>query len=220
LPFWLTTMTPPGIVSFGNSSTYAWPDPCELPRPMANEENGQAILSDSISDTTVDVAGTAAQSWMGVVLSTPLSRVQAVVGVLAGCLTIVGTLVSYTGLSKPPVPVQGELVALVQLANNRRPLPSATVEILTAQDAIVTTLNPQADGRITRKLKEGRYRVRVTHPNLMTETRSVEVFAGQQSQVRLALVPRPVARPARAVANVTVVEQPGGVRKFFKELGF
>ena len=186
---------------------------------MANEETGQPIVSDSLAGTAVNVASTAAQSWMGVVLSTPLSRVQAVVGVLAGCLTIVGTLVSYTGLSKPPAPVQGELVALVQLANNHRPLPSATVEILTAQDAIVTTLNPEADGRITRKLKEGRYRLRVTHPNLVTETRSVEVFAGQQSQVRLALVPRPVARPARSVANVTVVEQPSGVRKFFKDLG-
>jgi len=213
-------MTPPGIVIFRNSRTYAWPDPCELSRAMANEETGQPIVSESLSDTAVNVASTAAQSWMGVVLSTPLSRVQAVVGVLAGCLTIVGTLVSYTGLSKPPAPVQGELVALVQLANNHRPLPSATVEILTAQDAIVTTLNPEADGRITRKLKEGRYRLRVTHPNLVTETRSVEVFAGQQSQVRLALTPRPVARPARSVANVTVVEQPNGVRKFFKDLGF
>jgi hypothetical protein len=219
LPFWLTTMTPSGIVTRTNSRTYAWPDPCEVSPAMANEESGQSIVSESLSETAVNVASTAAQSWMGVVLSTPLSRVQAVVGVLAGCLTIVGTLVSYTGLSKPPAPVQGELVALVQLANNHRPLPSATVEILTAQDAIVTTLNPEADGRITRKLKEGRYRIRVTHPNLVTETRSVEVYAGQQSQVRLALVPRPVARPARPVANVTVVEQPGGVRKFFKGLG-
>ena len=63
---------------------------------MANEETGQPIVSDSLSATAVNVASTAAQSWMGVVLSTPLSRVQAVVGVLAGCLTIVGTLVSYT----------------------------------------------------------------------------------------------------------------------------
>ena len=35
-------MTPSGIVSFGNSNTYAWPDPCELPRPMANEEKKAA----------------------------------------------------------------------------------------------------------------------------------------------------------------------------------
>jgi hypothetical protein len=187
---------------------------------MANEETGQPIVSDSAEPTVESAAGTATPSWMSMVLSTPLSRVQAVVGVLAGCLTIIGTLVSYTGLTKPPTPVQGEIVALVQLAANHRPLPGATVEILTAQDAIVTTLSPEADGRITRKLKEGRYRLRVTHPNLVPETRYVEVHAGQRSQVRVALVPRHVARPARPVAAVTVIEQPGPVRKFFKGLGF
>ena len=161
-----------------------------------------------------------AHSWLSVVLSAPLSRVQAVVGVLAGCLTIVGTLVSYTGLTKPPAPVQGELVAFVQLSRTHKPLTDATVEILTTQDAIVTTLNPEPDGRITRKLKEGRYRLRVTHPNLVAETRTVEVHAGQQSQVRVALVPRPAPRVVRAVASVTVVEEPGPVKKFFKGLGF
>ena len=187
---------------------------------MANEETGQPIVPESLPSATADAASAAAQSWMSLVLSAPLSRVQAVVGVLAGCLTIVGTLVSYTGLSKPPAPVQGEVVALVQLAANHRPLPGATVEILTAQDAIVTTLTPEADGRITRRLKEGRYRLRVTHPNLLPETRQVEVYAGQQSQVRVALVPRPAPRPVRPVAQVSVVEQPGAVRKFFKDLGF
>jgi hypothetical protein len=187
---------------------------------MTSEETGQPIVPAGLPESVGSAASSAAQSWMGVVLSTPLSRVQAVIGVLAGCLTIIGTLVSYTGLSKPPAPVQGEIVALVQLANNHRPLPGATVEILTSQDAIVTTLNPEADGRITRKLKEGRYRLRVTHPNLLPETRFVEVYAGQQSQVRLALVPRPAPRAPRPVATVTVVEQPGPVRKFFKDLGF
>jgi hypothetical protein len=187
---------------------------------MANEETGQAIVPESLPDTVASAGSSAAQSWMSLVLSAPLSRVQAVVGVLAGCLTIVGTLVSYTGLTKPPTPVQGEIVALVQLANNHKPLPGATVEILTAQDAIVTTLSPEADGRITRKLKEGRYRLRVTHPNLVPETRFVEVHAGQQSQVRVGLVPRQAPRPTRSVASVTVVEQPSPVRKFFKDLGF
>ncbi|HEY7521292.1 MAG TPA: carboxypeptidase-like regulatory domain-containing protein [Methylomirabilota bacterium] len=187
---------------------------------MANEDTGQPIVPESLQSVATDAASTAAQSWMSVVLSTPLSRVQAVVGVLAGCLTIVGTLVSYTGLTKPPAPVHGEIIATVQLAANHRPLPGATVEILTAQDAIVTTLTPEADGRIARKLKEGRYRLRVTHPNLLPETRQVEVHAGQQSQVRVALVPRPAPRPIRSVANVSVVEQPGAVRTFFKNLGF
>jgi hypothetical protein len=162
----------------------------------------------------------AEHSWLSAVLSTPLSRVQAVVGVLAGCLTIVGTLVSYTGLTKPPAPIQGEIVAFVQLSNTHKPLPGATVEILTSQDAIVTTLSPEMDGRVTRKLKEGRYRLRVTHPNLVSETRHVEVHAGQQSQIRIGLVPRPAPRVARAMTVTTVETQPGPVRKFFKDLGF
>ena len=176
-------------------------------------------MPEPVVDASPEAVSESARSWMSVVLSAPLSRVQAVIGVLAGCLTIVGTLVSYTGLTKPPAPVQGELVAFVQLSRTHKPLTDATVEILTSQEAIVTTLSPEPDGRVTRKLKEGRYRVRVTHPNLVSETRTVEVHAGQQSQLRVAMVPRPAPRVVRAMA-VTTVEQPGPVRKFFKELGF
>ena len=95
------------------------------------------------------------------------------------------------------------------------------MEILTAQDAIVTTLTPELDGRVSRKLKEGRYRLRVTHPNLVPESRTVEVHAGQQSSVRVALVPRPTPRVVRTVAAAVKVEdEPGAFRKFFKNLGF
>jgi hypothetical protein len=188
---------------------------------MANEETGQPIVPDVVADAPPQTLTASGDSWLSLVLSAPLSRVQAIVGVLAGCLTIVGTLVSYTGLTKPPAaPVQGEIVAFVQLSNTHKPLPGATVEILTSQDAIVTTLSPEMDGRVTRKLKEGRYRLRVTHPNLVSETRHVEVHAGQQSQVRIGLVPRPVPRVARAMTVTTVEQHPGAVRKFFKDLGF
>jgi hypothetical protein len=189
---------------------------------MPPEDFGQSA-PDVVPATVESTAAGPAHSWLSLVLSAPLSRVQAVVGVLAGCLTIVGTLVSYTGLTKPPAPVQGELVAFVQLSKTHRPLTDAMVEILTAQDAIVTTLSPEADGRITRKLKEGRYRIRVTHPSLLPETRTVEVHAGQQSQVRVALVPRPAPRVVHTVATaaaVTTVEEPSPVKKFFKNLGF
>jgi hypothetical protein len=185
---------------------------------MADEETGQSMLPD-MPDAPLEAPTGAGNSWLGVLLSTPLSRVQAVLGVLAGCLTIVGTLVSYTGLSKPPAPVQGEIVAIVQLGSTHKPLPNAMVEILTAQDAIVTTLNPEMDGRVTRKLREGRYRLRVTHPNLLPESRTVEVHAGQQSQIRIALAPRPTPRLVRAM-TVTVVEEPNPVKKFFKSFGF
>ena len=189
---------------------------------MANEDAGQPILPESSPVESLAAPGGSGHSWVSVLLSTPLSRVQALVGVLAGCLTIIGTLVSYTGLTKPPAPVQGEIVAHIQLGHTHKPLPGATVEILTAQDAIVTTLTPELDGRVSRKLKEGRYRLRVTHPNLVSETRTVEVHAGQQSQVRVALVPRPTPRVVRTVAAAVKVDEPepNAFRKFFKNLGF
>jgi hypothetical protein len=187
---------------------------------MSSEDGGQSIVPDIVVAPVSSSLAEPRLSWLGVILSAPLSRVQAVVGVLAGCLTIVGTLVSYTGLTKPPAPVQGEIVALVQLSSTHKPLPGASVEILTAQDAIVTTLTPEVDGRISRKLREGRYRLRVTHPNLMPETRQVEVYAGQQSEVRIGLSPRPLPRVARTMAVTTVESSPGPLRKFFKDLGF
>jgi hypothetical protein len=49
----------------------------------------------------------------------------------------------------------------------------------------------------------------------------VEVHAGQQSTVRVALVPRPTPRVVRTVAAaVKVQDEPGAFRKFFKNLGF
>jgi hypothetical protein len=178
---------------------------------MADQDT-TPMLQDSVP---VNATRTAADSWIGIALSQPLSRVQAVIGVLAGLLTIVGTIVSYSGLTTP-APVLGELVAVVHASRTHKPLLDATVEILTPEDAIVTTLTPQPDGRITRKLKEGRYRIRVTHPILVSETRVVEVHAGQKSELRVALVPRPAPRIVR---TVTAEEPTNPMRKFFKNLG-
>jgi hypothetical protein len=155
-----------------------------------------------------------APSWVGS-LRQPLSTYQTLVGLLAGIVTISGALASINGVSAS-APPQGELVALVHDARQRRPVADATLEILTAQDALVTTLNVESDGRVTRRLKEGTYRLRVAHAGFVSETRAVEVHAGQRSEIRLALVPRPAAR----VVKVTTAEPEGPVRKFFKELGF
>lgn len=155
------------------------------------------------------------QSWLAS-LRQPLSTYQTLIGMLAGILTISGTLASVNGISAS-APPQGELVALVHDARLHRPLTDATLDILTTQDALVTTLNIDAAGRIERRLKEGTYRLRVSHPAFATESRAIEVHAGQRSEIRLALVPKPTARVVKAAA---VVESDGRVRKFFKELGF
>ena len=167
-------------------------------------------------DETIVPPAPAPTPWFAVVLRAPLSTVQTVVGILAGVLTIIGAFFSVSGLTSASTPPhQGEMVALVTEARSQRPVTQATVEILTPQDALVTTLTPEPDGRLTRRLKEGRYRLRVTHPTFATEVRHVEVHAGQRSDVRIALAPRP---PAPRVTKAT--EEPGSVRKFFKDLGF
>jgi hypothetical protein len=129
-------------------------------------------------------------------------------------LTIGGAFVSFGGTSGPPP--QGEIVALVQDRVSKKPVATATVEILTREDALVTALSVEPGGRLARRLKEGQYRVRVSHPAYATEVRHVEVHAGQRSEVPIALIPRPPARVVRAVTT----DEPGPFRKFFKDLGF
>ena len=169
--------------------------------------------------------------WLTGVLRQPLSTVQAVVGILAGVLTIGGGFLSVTGITSaaPPPASNGELVMHVQDARTRKPVMLATVEIFTSHDALVTTLTVEGDGRLVRRLKEGQYRLRVTHPAFGTEVRRVEVHTGQSSDVRIPLTVRltasrpvvlkdaPAAAPAAVPAPV-VAAPPGPVQKFFKDM--
>ncbi len=152
-------------------------------------------------------------SWIVGVLRQPLSLLQTLVGILAGLLSIGGAFLSITSVTPAP---QGEIVAFVHDRLTRKPIPDATIEILTREDALVTTLSADPGGRLTRRLKEGRYRVRVTHPAFGTEVRQVEVHGGQRSEVPITLARRPAQRVVRTVSTDT----PGPVRKFFKDLGF
>src|SRR6266850_3066352 len=156
-------------------------------------------------------------TWITTLLHQRLSAVQTLVGIFAGILTIGGTFVSFSGLTSAAVPPhQGDLVASVLDARSSKPVLLATVEILTPQDALVTTLNVDPEGRLTRRLKEGRYRLRVRHPAYATEVRHVEVHAGQRSDVRLALALKPP--PPRVVKDVTVTQAPGPIHQFFKDV--
>jgi hypothetical protein len=139
-----------------------------------------------------------------------LPRTHAIIGILAGCISISLGLYSYLHLAKPLAPVVGEVVAIVQDARTGKPIPDATVEILTLKDAVVTTLAPGAGGQPRGKLKEGTYRLRVTHPRFVAEARQVQVFAGQTSEVHVRLV-----QPAATRAG-PVDEAVGAVKKIFK----
>jgi len=148
------------------------------------------------------------------ILHQPMTKLQTVVGFGAGLVTIAGTALSLAGLSTP-LPTKGEVVALVQ-DRARRPVAAATVEIFTPQDALVTTLTAEQDGRVLHRVKEGRYRLRVTHPQFNGETRHVEVHSGERSEIRVLLAARP---PGPAVKTV-MAPSPGPIRKFFRDLGF
>lgn len=141
-----------------------------------------------------------------------ISRVQAVVGIVAGLVSVGGFVYSFLGMSPSKV-VTGNLVTVVQDARSKKPLGDVTVEILTEQDAVVTTINIAAEGRVQHSLKEGGYKVRVSHPRFATETRKVHVQGGQTAEVRVALSPR-AGPPGQAID-----EGVGAMKRFFRELG-
>jgi hypothetical protein len=116
------------------------------------------------------------------------SRAQAIVGLLTGVLSIAGAL--YSGVSYLIAPKQGEMAALVRESRTDRPLTDATVEVLTPEDTLVTTLAPAADGWIRHSLYAGTYHVRVTRPGFGSDTKPIQVLPGRSVEVRFDLTPR------------------------------
>ena len=145
---------------------------------------------------------------------------QAIFGLLAALLSISGALYGYLRPGKP-APTTGELVATVQDAKSGKPVAEATVELLTAEDALVTTLSIN-DGEARRSLREGLYRLRVTHPRYATEERSIQVMAGETAEVHVRLAPRGAAgrSPAKAsppsAVERTFNEGVEGIKKLFR----
>jgi hypothetical protein len=130
-----------------------------------------------------------------------LSKVQQLAGLCAALISIGGFVFSYLYATKGGMPTRGDVVAVVQEQRSEKPLPGATIEVFTMENAIVTTLTPKEEGRVKQTLKEGHYRFRVMHPRFGTETRQVYVMAGQTSEIRFRLMPRPVATTTGASAS-------------------
>lgn len=124
--------------------------------------------------------------------NTSLSRVQGLVGLTAGLISIVGAVAS-TAQFLGPRP-SGDIVAVVQDARSGKTVPDATVEILSAKDVLITTRTSAADGRARHSLPAGAYRLRVSHPRFGGEVRRILVLAGQTSEVHVPLRPAGVSR--------------------------
>jgi hypothetical protein len=146
-----------------------------------------------------------------------LLRLQAIVGLLAGIISIGGAAYTFLVPSRPPT---GTMVAIVQEARSEKPITDATIEVLTLDNTVVTTLTSDAPGRVHYALKEGAYRLRITHPRFGPEVRQVMVLAGQTSEVRVRLAPRTAASPGRSspvgAAERAVNEGADAIRRLFR----
>jgi hypothetical protein len=116
-------------------------------------------------------------------LNMSLSRLQTIVGLTAGLLSITGFLVAFL----KPAPDKGKLVTIVQDAKTEKALPDATIEVMTLADVLVTTLTPDSSGEARYTLSEGHYRVRVNHPQYVSESRDIRLISGQDTEVRVRL---------------------------------
>jgi hypothetical protein len=121
-----------------------------------------------------------------------LTRFQAIVGITAGFLSIGATVWGFLFATRAPA-TSGEVVAIVEEARTARPVAGATVELLTPRDALVATL-VAGNGQTRQTLKEGAYRLRVSHPKFTTEVREIQVLAGQSQEIRVRLAPRPAEK--------------------------
>jgi Carboxypeptidase regulatory-like domain len=127
------------------------------------------------------------------------SHVQAVVGTLAGIVSITSAAFSVVRFARPSD--TGDLVAIVQAAGSHQSVPDATVEVFTSQNALVAMLRPDATGRVTQELKEGVYVVRVSHPRYSAEVHRVQVQPRRTVELRTSLRAGASSPIERAVNN-------------------
>ena len=154
-------------------------------------------------------------------LGLTLSRVQAVVGTLAGIISVVGAAFSLVQFARPAN--TGELVAIVQASDARRSVSDAVIEVLTTQNAIVATLTPDATGQATKDLREGVYVVRVRHPRYAAEVRRIHVLPGESVEIRATLrAPKATPASANARGSSSLIHRAvgGGVNAVRKALPF
>jgi carboxypeptidase family protein len=162
-----------------------------------------------VSTGIADVWGRCKSAARGVTLS----RVQAIVGTLAGLASVAGVVFSVAQVTRPPK--TGQLLAVVQTAGSHRTVTDATVEVRTTDNAVVATLSSDAAGRATQELREGIYIVHVSHPRYAAEERRIQVLPRQTTEIRTTL--RPGSAGSSSTADRAIA---GGVSAVRKALRF
>ena len=153
----------------------------------------------------------------GILPDVSLSRFQTIVGLIAGLISIGGALYPFIPFLTPTAVSTGEVITIVQDARSAKPVPDSTIEVLTLKDALVTTLTPKDRGRARQTLKEGAYKLRVSHPRFATAVREIQVIAGQTGEVRVRLV-QTASRPSPPVNDATSAINKGveAVKRIFR----
>jgi hypothetical protein len=161
-------------------------EPTDVPAPLIPEASGapQAL---AVPDSPLPAEPATAHAPVPVELPraefhVSLAGFQTVVGLTAGLLSILGALLAVPGLFAGG-PGKGDVVTIVREARTDRALPGAVVEILTSNNAVVTTLRANAFGRTRYALIEGPYRIRVSHPKYAAEIRDVQVLPSQAAEI-------------------------------------
>lgn len=142
-----------------------------------------------------------------------LRRVQTIVGICVGVVSLAGGIYSF--IRTPSPSGEGELVAIVQDAAGERAVQDAAIEVLSDQNALVSSLSPDSSGHVRQHLKEGVYVVRVSHPSYAAESRKIEVQARRTVQLRVNLragSSAPLDRARGAIGS--------GARGVWEKLGF
>jgi len=120
-------------------------------------------------------------------LNVNLSNFQTFVGLAAGTISIIGALLAVSNHFFTPTLGKGDLVAVIVDAKTEKAVSNATVEILTLNNAVVTTVSSGFFGKANSALAEGQYRLRVKHPQFGAEIRHVQIVSGQTAEIRIPL---------------------------------
>jgi len=79
----------------------------------------------------------------------------------------------------------GQVVSILRELPSEKPANAATLEIVTSKNELVAMLTSPESGRARYSLKEGSYRLRVSHPRFDAEHRTIHVTSGQTAEVRI-----------------------------------
>ena len=181
-----------------------------VPNPTTAPMRRHPVTEETVLPSTPAAQAMQSGWWKRVIGGASLSRVQAIVGTVAGIISIAGAVFSISPFAQSST--TGELVTTVQEAGSHHTVSDATVEVLTTQNDVVATLTPDANGRATQELREGVYIVRISHPRYAAEVRRVQVFPRQTVEIRTTLRAGSSSPLDRAVNN--------GVRAVRKALRF